>query len=338
MPFLGAARTAAVAGWGEIAPAFVSRVTTTTQLLGGFAGYPYENYQGSKGSLQPQDWTYDGTGASTTAWGSFSAQTMYIPTAAFEACESYGNGAVINLFRADFFDDTYSFLGISPNLQYSGTTGIWALNANAPGGNGYFTDSFDAATLFGDRWVTWLISVYMTDAFYSNWTGGTGTYYFRAYAYDTFTGETIWNSDQVGSNSDTGFTSLYKSYSAVYGINDRGSGQVGFGCDVLSQFWPGSSPNPLTQIKLANFWFNMGSNLDPAEESLNFRGFATPGVAETPWLWINPRNSGDWEAGVSNYYIDNDASARISGGTSGPSPGYDWTFSSIQYTPALTYL
>lgn len=337
MPFLGANRTALLAGWGAGEPAFTSRTTTTTTFIPGVAGYPYENYQGSYGRLANGGWTYDGTGAST-AWGSFLAINMYIPAAVWTACETYGNGAGIGICRTDFADGTYSFTGTSYQFNYNGST--WSLQVGIQGSSFSTTVS---KTALQDRWITVLISAYDTSANYASWTGGTpsGTLlvYNRARIYDTNSGDTLFSSDmsQGLSGGDATQFGIYKGYTSnVVNDNSRTGTQVSFQQQISNAFWPGSAPNPLTQIKVANLWFTMGGTLDPAAQYPNFAGFTKPNLSVSPWTYLPMSASGDWVSSGGNYYIDQGTGARITGGNENTS--YDWVFFSNNYTPALTYI
>lgn len=339
MPFLGANRTALLAGWGSTDPTFTSRTTTSTTFIPGVAGYPYENYQGSYGQLTNGGWTYDGTSAST-AFGSFLAVNMYIPDAVWDACEAYGNGSVIGIARTDFADGTYSFTGTIYQFNYNGSS--WSLQVGIQGST--FSTAVTRSAL-QDRWITVLISAYDTAANYASWTGGTGgdtlPIYNRARIYDTNLGTTLYSSDlyQGLNGGDATQWGIYKGYTTnVVNDNSRTGAQVSFQQNLQNQFWPGSAPNPITQIKVANLWFTMGGTLDPAVQYPNFAGFTKPNLSVSPWTYLPMSAAGDWVASGGNYFIDQGTGARITGGTAGPGSAYDWTFFSDNYTPALTYI
>ena len=305
MPFLGANRTALLAGWSGGDPTFTARPNFTVVTGGQSPGYPYLGTSSafSDTLINNTGWSYSGTSA-PSGWGSFLAVNVYLPdisdTIRISQLRTISS---TNNFPWELDVTSTSSTTFDINLGYGGPT--MSIRAGL------------TKSTYTNRWLTVVASLYNTSANYATWTGGTNTdtypFYGRVVVVDNATNTILTQGDNSAGSSASGYANI------LNGTNNWVPTQSGSDYGLEWQF--GEQGNTgVAGIGMANPWFAFGGTLDPAAQYGQFVGFVTPSVGISPVLYHSMKSAGDYTASGGQYYIAEGTGSRITGGTTVSDP------------------
>jgi hypothetical protein len=294
MPFLGANRTALIAGWGPQGPDYESTITFPMVMdLDPTGVMPKYSVQRDEDTFAISNQNFVGTWAAgevdtsdRTNWEQYSSTSIYTlrwPTGFL--ADSVGNTLENTVWR-----EVGDFITFSESWGIGLTDGYVVFSYNS---EGVFVDtkiSGDpgtvlAATLEG-RWISIILSR-GTRSNFSNYNSdqGTDTYGCRVYVRDAVTGELLFARDMTSFNgTSTWLDDLpdFVTYADVI-TSGESDGQLtlNWRVDGLATFFDYSGV-----IDLAQCWWAPGSFIDPAVNS-NWVGNGIPTEIGGYTAWIH---------------------------------------------------
>jgi hypothetical protein len=295
MPFLGANRTALIAGWGPQGPDYFNSETFAMNMdLDATGVVPTYSVQRNEDTfaISNQNFvnTWDAGEVDTsdrTNWdirASTSIYTLRFPTGFFAA--DAGNGLENTVWRK-----------VGEFISFSETWGVDIVTG------GYIVFSYNSegvfvstnlssnpgtvlATSLEDRWISIILSRGPRTSF-SNYdsNAGTDTYGCRVYVRDAITGELLFARDMTSFNGTTNWLDDmpdFVTYSDVI-TSGESSGQttLNWRIDGLSSFFDYTG-----DIDCAQCWWAPGSFIDPAVNS-NWIGNSIPTEIAGYTAWIH---------------------------------------------------
>lgn len=333
---LGAARTAQYANFWNQGVGMPVSFEVNFAAPGGFAHYIWPMTTGDKGvsMLNNANWDFTTTGAPTT-WGSFFACMIYIPNGYFTALS--GNTNLRFIDSTQFFDPISGFtsVGCDFSLHKLNTSDtFWTLRAGVNGTSDQQLTTAQTTAIQG-RWIAVFHSMYDSTANYTSWTGGSGTGAFNNYQRvvfaDVATGELISKHDWIQSFASG---STQPAQSGWVGASDYVSnGPSGGVRGIDIKFIPVYTSN--SSLRSGNWWFAMGSTMDPLDEYTSYCQQGTWNASEDPYLYIPARNSTDWVNSTTYYRVIMSADSRFQPSSAGATAVES---NGVAATPTLVYL
>lgn len=320
MPFLGANRTALLAGWSGGEPTFTARPSFVTAFQGQSPGYPYLGTSGafSNTLVNNTGWSYSGTSA-PSGYGYFLAFNVYLPD-------------ISDTIRLSQLRTTSSTISYPWELSFASVTSTTFDINLGYGGPTMGIKNGLTKSAYTNRWLTVVASLYNTSANYATWTGGSNSdtypFYGRVIVFDNTTNTILTQGDASAGSTDSGFANM------LDGTNTWAPSQSGsdYGLEWL---FGQQGATGIAGLGFANPWFAFGGTLDPAAQYRQFVGFVTPNVGISPVLYHSMRASGDYTANGGVYYIAEGTGSRITGGTTVSDPTKTQNTTNA---PALTYI
>lgn len=340
---LGAARTAQYANFWNTGTSMPVNLTVDFAATGGFSHYywPMTVTPGNNNQVvmyNNANWDFTTTSAPTT-WGSFFACMIYIPTGYFASCA--GNDA-IDFWNSTQFFDAYgsgSWTSCSGSLEFiknDTSDTYWQLRPAIGGQNPNYDLTAAQTTAIEGKWVALLHSVYDSTTNYTSWTGGTGTGSFNAYhrvvAVDVVTATVIWKVDfimEYDSGNAEPAQSSWKGRSDFV-TNGPAGGVAGIDIKFFSRYDKVDS-----NFKAVNWWFAMGSTMDPYTVYDDYCIEGTWTTTESPYAYLPLRDSSDWVNKTTFYRPKVTTTSRFQGTSGAESP---CETSTATPTPTLVYL